>query len=336
VEGMPDDEKYADLLARQHGFDHHKIIVDPSVVNDLPRLVEKFDEPIGDPAAINTYLICKQAREEGVKVLLSGMGADELFLGYRRQQATRIASHYQQLPTLLRSPLEWGARRLPVKVGGRGFKLGRWAKRFVAFGSLPIEQAYRRSYSYYDDASYADLLTGDYAGELEALSQQHHDIFYAHPGLDLENKMCYTDVHLFMNGLNLTYSDRASMAASVEVRVPFIDREVAEFAMTVPGNYKFRKGESKYILKRAAEPYLPHEIIYRPKASFGSPIRAWISNDLREMVDDLLSEERIRQRGLFHYNFVRRMIDEDRRGVNDFAYQIYQLLTLELWFDEFL
>lgn len=336
VEGMPDDEKYADLLARQHGFDHHKIIVDPSVVDDLPRLVEKFDEPIGDPAAINTYLICKQAREEGVKVLLSGMGADELFLGYRRQQATRIAAHYQQLPGLLRSPLEWGARRLPVKIGGRGFKLGRWAKRFVAFGSLPIEQAYRRSYSYYDDASYPDLLTGDYAGELDALKQQHHDLFYAHPDLDLENKMCFTDVHMFMNGLNLTYSDRASMAASVEVRVPFIDREVAEFAMTVPGKYKFRKGESKYILKRAAEPHLPREIIYRPKASFGSPIRAWISNDLRDMVDDLLSEERIKRRGLFRYDFVRKMIDEDRKGVNDFAYQIYQLLTLELWFDEFL
>ncbi len=336
VEKMPDDEKYADLLAGLHSFDHHKIIIDPGIVNDLPQFVGKFDEPIGDPAAINTYLICKQARAGGVKVLLSGMGADELFFGYRRQYATLLAGRYHRLPKFLKAPIEFSAGLLPVRMNNRGIKAGRWIKRFLSFANLPIEQAYRRSYSYYDDADYTELLTGDYELELAKLNHQHHELFYARPDLDVENKMCFTDLSMFMSGLNLTYSDRASMAASVEVRVPFIDREVVEFAMSIPGKYKYRRGESKYILKKVAESYLPKEIIYRAKASFGAPIRSWISNELKEMVDDLLSENRIKKRGIFHYDFVRKMIEDDRKGVKDNAYQIYQLLTLELWFDEFL
>ena len=336
IEKMPDDEKYADMLARLHSFDHHKIIVDPSIIEDLPRMIKLFDEPIGDPAAINTYLICKHARAEGVKVLLSGMGADELFFGYRRQHATQLANRYQKLPGIVRGPIQATANLLPVKINGRGFKPGRWMKRFLGFANLPIEQAYRRSYSYYNDDEYAQLLVGDYQHELARLNLQHHELFYAHPEFDLENKMCYTDISMFMTGLNLAYSDRASMAASVEVRVPFIDREVVKYAMSISGRLKYKNGKSKYILKTVAERYLPEEIIYRPKASFGAPIRSWISNDLKEMVDDLLSENKIRDRGIFQYKFVKRLIDNDRRGTEDNAYQIYQLLTLELWFNEFM
>jgi asparagine synthase (glutamine-hydrolysing) len=139
-----------------------------------------------------------------------------------------------------------------------------------------------------------------------------------------------------MLGLNLTYTDRASMAASVEVRVPFIDKKLIEMAMQVDGSLKFKKGTSKYILKKMAERYLPHEIIYRPKASFGAPIRSWISGDLKPMVDDLLSERAVEQRGFFNYPFVKQLIDEDRKGIEDHAYRIYQLLTLELWCRRFL
>ncbi|MFZ6012335.1 MAG: asparagine synthase (glutamine-hydrolyzing) [Bacteroidota bacterium] len=336
VEKMPDDEKYANLLAHKHNFDHHNIVISPDIIEDFPRMVKLLDEPIGDPAAINTYLICKQAREQGVKVLLSGMGADELFFGYRRQLATLYAARYKKIPALLRKPVEIAGRLAPVKINNSGFKTGRWLKRFLSFANLPIEQAYRRSYSYYDDSDYNRLLIGDYHNELRTLNEQHHQFFYEHPDFDLENKMCYTDINMFMVGLNLAYSDRASMAASVEVRVPFIDKKVVEYAMTIPGKLKYRKGESKYILKKAAESYLPEEIIYRPKASFGAPIRSWISNDLRGMVDDLLSEERIKKRGIFQYAFVKKLIDDDRKGIQDNAYQIYQLLTLELWFNEFL
>jgi asparagine synthase (glutamine-hydrolysing) len=180
------------------------------------------------------------------------------------------------------------------------------------------------------------LLHGDYQQELTRLNEQHYQLFYEHPAFDLQNKMCYTDLNMFMVGLNLTYSDRASMASSVEIRVPFIDKAVVEYGMSIPGKLKFKKGESKYILKKAAEAFLPKEIIYRPKASFGAPIRSWISGDLRPMVDDLLSEKRISERGIFKYAYVRKLIEDDRKGIQDNAYQIYQLLTLELWFNEYL
>lgn len=335
IEKMPDDEKYAAQLAKQFSFDHHEIGINPSIVDDLPKIVRTLDEPIGDPAALNTYLICQSARQLGVKVLLSGMGADEIFLGYRRQQATLLANQYQRTPMLIRKGIKKGADLLPVKIGNTGLKWSRWLKRFSTFSNLPIEKAYRRSYSYYDDANFNELLIGSYDKEVLSLDLQHQSIFEACPDLDIENKMCYTDIRMFMLGLNLSYTDRASMAASVEVRVPFIDRDMINFAMSIPGNLKFKNGTSKYILKKAAERILPNDIIYRPKASFGAPIRSWISNDLREMIDELLSEKSIRSRGLFNYEHVKQMINLDRAGKEDFAYQIYQLVTIELWFREF-
>ena len=126
------------------------------------------------------------------------------------------------------------------------------------------------------------------------------------------------------------------MAASVEVRVPFIDKLVITKAMEIPSHLKIKNGESKYILKKAAEKTLPKKIIYRPKAAFGAPIRSWISNDLRGMVDELLSEQIIVKRGFVNYAVVKQLIENDRNGIADNAYQIYQLLTLELWCREYL
>jgi len=336
VEQMPEDERYARQLAQQFGFDHHEILLQPDIVKDLPRIVYTLDEPIGDPAAINTYLICKAAREKGVKVLLSGMGADELFFGYRRQKATLMAARYRRLPGFVRATLRGLVRRMPVRSGGKGIKLTRWAKRFLSFADLPVEEAYMRSYSYYDREGLQSLFRKDISDDYARLREQHIRLFNEHYEGDVINQMCNTDIHLFMVGLNLTYTDRASMAASVEVRVPFIDRQVVETAMAIDGSLKYRKGQSKYILKRAAERWLPHQIIYRPKASFGAPIRSWISGPLKDMVDELLSREAIEKRGIFQYDYVRRLIEDDRRGLEDNAYRIYQLLTMELWFRAYL
>jgi asparagine synthase (glutamine-hydrolysing) len=125
------------------------------------------------------------------------------------------------------------------------------------------------------------------------------------------------------------------MAASVEVRVPFIDRTVIQTAMQISGDLKYKNGQSKYILKKVAESFLPNDVIYRPKASFGVPLRSWISKDLRPLVDDLLSETSINSRGVFNYAYVKQIIDNDRRGLDDNAYRIYQLLTFEIWCRKF-
>ena len=336
VESMPDDEKYARMLADEFDLDHHVIKISPDILKDLPEMVRTLDEPIGDPAAINTYLICKAAKEKGVKVLLSGMGADEIFFGYRRQKATLMALRFNKLPKLIKYAAIKTVGILPVKLFGKGFKLGRWAKRFIGFANMPIHQAYMRSYSYYDSAELQGLLTPAYWPAIDEINDEHKRIFDAKFKDDSINRICNTDLSMFMLGLNITYTDRASMAASVEVRVPFIDKLVITKAMQVPGSLKIKNGESKYILKKAAEKFLPKKIIYRAKASFGAPIRSWISGDLKPMVDELLSKENIVKRGFFNFDFVKKIIDNDRNGIEDNAYQIYQLLTLELWCREYL
>lgn len=331
IEQMPEDEKYAQLLAKQFHFDHHEILLQSDIVRELPRIVYTLDEPIGDPAAITTYLICKAAAEKGVKVLLSGMGADEVFFGYRRQKATLLSLLYKKLPDFLRKTLSFSAARMPVRFMGKGVKITRWAKRFLSFANLPTEEGYMRSYSYYDEKELQRLFKEDISRSYKYQRDLHANFFNKFYQNDPVNQMCYTDIHMFMLGLNLTYTDRASMAASVEVRVPFIDREVIKLAMGIEGTLKYKKGQSKYILKKMAERYLPKEIIYRPKASFGAPIRSWISGELKEMVDQLLSKEVIEKRGFFNYDYIKELVEKDRKGDEDNAYRIYQLLTLELW-----
>lgn len=335
VEKMPDDEKYASKLAQLYGFDSNEIVIKPKILDILPKMIYHLDEPIGDPAAINTFLICKAAKDNGIKVLLSGMGADELFFGYRRQKAILYALQFNKIPYFLRYPLNAITQYLPVMIGNNGLRLVRWTKRFLRLTGMTADKTNMQSLSYFTKKELNALIKENHTKEIDAMYQEHNDYFNCRYPDDLINKICFTDVNMFMTNHNLTYTDRSSMAASVEVRVPYIDKKMVEFAMQIRGKYKFANKETKYILKKSAEKWLPGEIIYRPKAAFGAPIRSWISNDLKEMVDDLLSENTIKKRGLFDYTTVKKMIEQDRKGKNDYAYQIYQLLTIEIWMQQF-
>ncbi len=155
-------------------------------------------------------------------------------------------------------------------------------------------------------------------------------------GADFLNQMLYVDTKAFMVSLNLTYNDKMSMASSVEVRVPFLDWELAEWvASNVPPRLKLHDGTSKHILREAMRPLLPRKVLEQKKAGFGAPADYWLANDLREMVDDLLSESKVRERALFNPAVVRRMIDEQRSGREDWSLQVWQFLTLELWMRAF-
>lgn len=333
---MADDEIYASYVAEEFKIDHHKILIQADIVETLPMIVRLLDEPIGDPAAINTYLICKAAREKGIKVILSGMGSDELFLGHRSAWASLISQRFNQLPKPVLSIIKGLVDKMPVMIGKKGFRFGRWSKRFMSLVNLPIDQAYMRSYSYYSEAELKLLVQPAHSLAVEELVKEHAAYFYKIAELDVKNRISYTDLNMFMVGLNLTYTDRASMGASVIVRTPFIDKEFAATVMSLHGDLKLRKRVGKYILKLASRKYLPDKIINRPKSAFGAPIRSWISKDLKSLVDELLSKESIEKRGILNYDQVRNLIEEDRKGYKDNAYQIYQLLTLEFWCREFL
>jgi asparagine synthase (glutamine-hydrolysing) len=333
LEAMPDDLAYARKLADRHGIRLHEVEIAPDVADLLPRMVHTLDEPIGDAAAINAYLICRAAREAGVKVLLSGMGADELFGGYRKHYAGLLAARYRRLPGLIRHRVVAPAvDRLPVAGRRRGYRSVRWAKRFVAFADLPEEAAFRRSYTHYDVEELQQLLDPELWPAVDQLVTEHAAVYNEGPADDQVNRMCYTDTRMFLTGLNLAYTDRASMAASTEVRVPYVDKEVAAAAFAIPGSAKIVGRERKAILKQAAEAWLPREIVYRPKGLFSAPLRAWIRRDLADMVEDLVAGGTLVTSGLVDKQMVRTMIDEDRRGAADRSKEIWQLLTLELWY----
>ena len=335
VERMSRDEDYARELARAEGFNHKEFLLGADIMKYLPKMVYHLDEPIGDPAAINTYLMCYYARQKGVKVILSGMGADELFFGYRRHKAYMIARAYDSVPNAIRKCIEYGVRILPVRAGRIGLKHVRWAKKFLSFADKSPSERYRLSYSYYSEEELLELFQSDVSDEISNLIKEHDSLFNSVSSSEY-NMICNTDVNYFMTGLNLTYTDRSSMAASVEVRVPFIDKVVVKQALRVDGRLKYSNNVLKNILKQSAEKLLPKKIIYRPKASFGAPIRSWISNDLKFLIDDLLSPESIQSRGIFDGSKIKAMLDADREGKKDYAYQLYQLLTIELWFRIFI
>ena len=160
---------------------------------------------------------------------------------------------------------------------------------------------------------------------------RHHAAYSAYRGNDLINRMCLTDVQLFLPSLNLAYTDRATMAASTEVRVPFVDKEVFAAAFAIPGAKKIVGRERKAILKEASLEWIDREIAYRPKGLFSAPLRAWIKNDLKEMVDDLVLNGDVVGSGVLDRAEVERMVTDDRAGRADFSKEIWHLLSLELW-----
>ena len=332
LEAMPDDSVYARKIARRHGIDLHEIEIKPDVVELLPKMVEILDEPTGDPAAINTFLMSQAARAAGVKVLLSGMGADELFGGYRKHMACLLAGRYRRLPTYVHRSANGVVERLPVTAGGRGLRYARWAKRFLTFAQLPEEAAFRRSYSLYGPSELAEVLSPELRSDIDDVVAQHLQVYEDNDLPDQVNRMCLADTRMFLPGLNLAYTDRASMAASTEVRVPFVDVEVFRAAFSLAGKEKISGRNGKIGLKRAAESWLPHEIIHRPKASFSAPLRAWVTRDLRDVIDDSLLGGELVGTGFLQRPAVRALVQDDRSGREDRSKQIWQLLTLEFWY----
>jgi asparagine synthase (glutamine-hydrolysing) len=261
------------------------------------------------------------------------MGADELFGGYRKHLACLLAGKYGRLPASLRHRVIGPAvDRLPVAVNGHGLRHARWAKRFLTFAELPEEPRFRRSYTLYDSADLTDLLSPDLAGYVTDVFDEHRAVYDDNALADEVNRMCLADSRMFLPGLNLAYTDRASMATSVEVRVPFVDPIVAQAAFSMPGSAKIRRRQGKIALKRAAENWLPSEIVHRPKASFSAPLRAWVQRDLGELIQDVLVGGQLTESGMIRRDGLMQLIADDRAGREDRSKQIWQLLTLELWY----
>ncbi|SHL22103.1 asparagine synthase (glutamine-hydrolysing) [Pseudonocardia thermophila] len=331
-EAMPDDLRYARIVAERFGVRLREIEIAPDVLDLLPRMTHHLDEPIGDPAAINSYLICTAARAAGVKVLLSGMGADELFAGYRKHLANRIGVGYRKVPGPVRHAVAAAVDRMPVASASRGYRSVRFAKRFLSFADLPEEEAFRRSYTLYDRQELRALVHPDLAGTVDEVLGEHAAV-YADSALDDHvNRMCLTDARMFLPGLNLTYTDRSTMAASTEVRVPFVDVEVVKAAFRIPGHRKIVGRSGKAALRQAALQVLPPEIVHRPKGLFSAPLRAWMSRDLAPLVREVVEDGLLVSCGLLRRDALRRLAAEDAAGQQDRSKHLWHIVTLEQWY----
>lgn len=340
-ENALDDPAVPARLATQLGCENRQIVVDPDVASLLPKLCWHMDEPTADPAILTAYLVCREASKD-VTVLLSGVGGDELFAGYRKYAAHYWARLYSVIPQPLRALAENGAEHIPNLRGSRFKGPIRLLKKMLRSAALTPPDRFIRNCTYLDSEQRAAVYTRDVRRELIGFESDHihHSDFAAVGHADFLNQMLYLDTKIFMTSLNLTYNDKMSMACSVEVRVPFLNRELAEFvAWNIPPAWKL-KGRilptTKHVLRRAMRGILPDEVLRQPKAGFAAPTDYWLANDLCEMTDDLLSVERIRGRGLFRPEAVQRMIAEHRSGRADWAMQIWQFLTIELWMQNFL
>ena len=332
-----DDTNVAQRTANHFGCDHTEIVVEPDVVALLPKLVWHMDEPVADPAIIAAYLVNRDARET-VTVLLSGVGGDELFAGYRKHAAYDLAQKYRRLPATLREKIiEPLVMTLPSMRGTYLKGHVRLAKKMARSGSLSPRDYFLMNSTYLTDDQKDSIYASGIRESDNGAWSRHMDYFEQVSGADFLNQMLYLDTKAFMVSLNLTYNDKMSMASSMEVRVPFLDWELAEWvASAVPPSLKLHGRTTKHILREAMRPLLPPEVLQQKKAGFGAPVDYWLANDLREMADDLLSESKLKSRALFNPASVRRLVDEQRSGRHDWSLQVWQFLTLELWMQAFI
>lgn len=344
LEQSDEDASAAREIVKRFHTEHHEIVVDPRVADLLPQVTWHLDEPVADPAAISTYLICRAARPS-VKVLLSGQGGDEIFAGYRVHLAHHLARLLSVIPRALREGpaqsildiLPHAKDWIPGVRPGLLLAVHRYLAKLLASVDLDSELRFIFLRSYYTDAQQFDLYSPALRAALQGVVAGDRHLAYFESVTDgsFLNRMLYVDLKTFLPELNLTYSDKLSSAASVEVRVPFLDNEVVDFMARVPASLKIKRLKTKYLLRMALQGVLPEKIIRRRKAGFGAPIRTWLRRDLRTMVDDILSDDAIRRRGYFEPSAVRSMILRDRDEREDNCYRIWALLTLELWHQAF-
>lgn len=339
AEGNPPDLPYARRVAKHLNVRLEEIVMDASAIDRLPELVELLDEPEADPAPINALMIAERARAMGIPVLLSGAGGDDIFTGYRRHWALNFEQRWSWLPHAARAGIERVAGAVGRSGGAQSIPaVRRFAKMFAHAGA----DADHRLVSYFlwsTDAVRRALYTPEFASRVAGvdtaapLLESLRRIPDEHDPLQ---RMLYLEARHFLADHNLNYTDRAGMAVGVEVRVPLLDLDLVRFATTIPTRFKQQGRVGKAIFKKAMEPYLPHDVIYRGKNGFGVPLRGWLKNELRPLVDEILSVASLRQRGIFDAGAVRRLIQLDAEGRIDGSYTIFALICIELWFRRFI
>lgn len=337
---------WAARVAKHLDTDHTELYVTPrEAMEVIPRLTEIYDEPFADSSAIPTFLVSQLARSQ-VTVALSGDGGDEQFAGYVRYWSTQtMADGFQNLfwpvrkslaSTLNRIPVFWvekfylpWRRFLPQRFRVANFP-DKWQKLIHLMGQTEIPELYRMTICLWsEDELY--WLMGKSLPE-----SQYEEIFKETEGWPLLSRLMRVDQRTYLPDAMLTKVDRASMAVSLEVRVPLLDHRVVEYTSKLPDNLKYRNGSSKYLLKKLLARYVPSDLFERPKMGFGVPIDQWFRKGLKDLLLDYLSPERLKREGLFEQTLVERKIKEHLSGQVNHQYRLWSLLMWEMWREHWL
>lgn len=333
--GVTDDLPYAREVAAHLKVPLEVVRVDAArMAQDLEDMVVMLDEPLADPAPLNVLYISRLAKENGIKVLLSGAGGDDLFTGYRRHRAAQIDRYWSWLPASVRNSLERTTQNLDQQQ-----PLLRRLSKMCSGAALEGDARLVNYFRWIRRADLESVYTQAFRAALGEASVEAPMLDFLRglrPSVTPLERMLTLEQRFFLADHNLTYTDKMSMAVGVEARVPFLDLDLLDFADRIPMEYKQRGGEGKWVLKKAMEPFLPRQVIYRPKSGFGVPLRRWMRFELRELLGDLLSEASLRRRGLFDPVAVQRLIAANDKGEKDVSYMLLSLLCIEIWCRKFL
>ncbi len=321
-----DELAYARQVAQRFDTEHHELVVRPDAVAMVPRLVWHYNEPFADSSAIPSFAVCELARRS-VTVALNGDGGDETLLGYDRYFAVMAAAHQEWCPRPIRRTLARLAARLPL--GSPKSTVYR-ARRFgIAMERSPLEQ-YESWIQVFDDAAKEELYSSEFSAAGRSM-RIFESIVAESDAPTLVERITHGDLETYLPDDLLVKMDIASMAHSLEVRSPFLDHHMVEFAARLPLRMKLRRATQKYLLRRLMTGVLPDPVINRRKMGFGVPLERWFRSELREMTYDLLLDSRAVGRGYFKPHVVRRYLDEHTSGVAHHHPRLWTLLMLEAW-----
>jgi asparagine synthase (glutamine-hydrolysing) len=326
-EGFFDESSFARETARYLGTRHQELTVKPDLVQVLEKLVWHLDEPFADSSAVPTYYVCKMVRDH-VTVAISGDGGDELFAGYANYRRGLQEEQWRFIPAPLRSLLI-----RPLLGCCPEFAKGRTLLTNLLESG---QRAYFNKWRYFSASMKEKLLSGDVKRSISTLDsfKTLEPYFQACSEFDLLTQCQYVDVNTYLVDDILTKVDKMSMATSLEVRPPFLDHQVVEYAFSLPQDLKIRKGVSKYLLRKCAEDLLPQEVFHRKKHGFLLPVSTWLRGGLKDYAHDILFDSKSRSRGYFDYRYVKYLWDlhaQDHANRIDISLHLWSLLTLELW-----
>jgi asparagine synthase (glutamine-hydrolysing) len=331
-----DESKFAREVAKHLGTEHYEDKLSVETAVELISGIGKWlDEPLSDGSLLPTFLLSRFVRQH-VTVALGGDGGDEIFAGYPMYYAHKMARVYDQLPRFVRNGMiEPVVKSLPVSNKNLSFDYK--AKRFVAASKYDVVTRHHSWFGSFAPDRQIELLSekvlSETSGDIYADAKRLLKICDADEQIE---QMQYLDINFYLAEDILTKVDRASMAVSLEVRAPFLDPRIAQFASSLPLEYKLNGSNGKYILKKTIENLLPKSVVKRPKKGFGIPIAEWLKGKLNSLAHDLLDSDRLKKQGLFNPAFVQNLLREHEQNIASHHKQLWTLLVFQLWNDNFL